>query len=239
MTDDDFWTLPPDQMVYGSMGHCNVTVVLPPLDVDARTLPANDPARAAELAAAFGTVDEVLEELGPRSVLDVPYPGTRSDLEVVQAAVWGNVLGMCDPALADSGNDLPLLSEARRLRERYPDARIVGRVHSHFGAADHTEDIVWLPEGAMFHAAGWPGDEPFEVTGDPHAIASALGISAGALEDLGLDEEDPADVEWAGFAALALGEADPWGLGQLRTTAFRVRHTEFATSTMEELYFTT
>ncbi len=34
------------------------------------------------------------------------------------------------------------------------------------------------------------------------------------------------------------GEADPWGIERIQTTAFRVRHTEFATSTMEELYFT-
>lgn len=239
MSDNSYWTLPPDRLVHGSMGHCNITVLLPPFDVDARTLPANNPARAAELAASLNTVEEVLEEIGPRSVHDsVPYLYARTDLEIVQTAVWGHVLGISDPALADSGNDLPLLSEARGLRERYPDARIVGRVGFHCGAA-HTEDIVWLPDGAMFHAAGWPGDEPFEVTGDPSAIASALGITAEALEDLGLDEEDPADVEWADFAALALGQADPWGIERIRTTAFRVRHTEFATSTMEELYFTT
>ncbi|MFI7410278.1 DUF6333 family protein [Streptomyces sp. NPDC049627] len=236
MTGDSFWTLPPDRMVRGSLGHCNITVLLPPFGVDARALPANDPGRAAEFAASFGTVEEVVEEIGPRSALDVPYPDTRTDLDIVQAAAWGHALGFSDPALADNGNDTPLLTEARRLRERYPDARIVGRVHFH-GGADHTEDIVWLPDGAMFHATGWPGDEPFEVTGDPDAIASALGIPAETLEDLGLHEEDPADVEWAGFVALALGEADPWGWEQLRTTAFRVRHTRFATSTMEELYF--
>lgn len=237
MTDVGFWTVPPDRMVRGSMGHCNLTVLLPPFDVDARAFPANDPVRAAEFAASFGTVDAVLEEIGPRSVLDVPYPDTRADLDIVQAAGWGHVLGISDPALADDGNDTPLLTEARTLRERYPDARIVGRVHFH-GGASHTEDIVWLPDGAMFHATGWPGDEPFEVTGDPFAIASALGISTEALHDLGLDEEDPADVEWADFAALALGKADPWGWGQIQTTAFRVRHTEFATSTMEDQYFT-
>jgi hypothetical protein len=236
MTGHSFWTLPPDRMVRGSMGHCNITVLLPPFDVDARKLPANDPVRAAEFAASFRTVDEVLEELGSRSVLEVPYPETRSDLDVVQAAVWGHVLGFSDPAFADNGNDTPLLTEAHRLRERYPDARIVGRVDFDGGAC-HTEDIVWLPDGAMFHASGWPGDEPFELTGDPGVIASALGITAEALADLGLDEEDPADIEWADFAALALGDADPWGWEQIQTTAFRVRHTGFATSTMEDLYF--
>ncbi|WP_249030746.1 DUF6333 family protein, partial [Streptomyces platensis] len=35
--------------------------------------------------------------------------------------------------------------------------------------AEHTEDLVWLPDGTMFHACGWPGDEPFVVAGDPQA----------------------------------------------------------------------
>lgn len=187
MADDTFWTVPPDRMVHGSIGHRNLTGLLPPFDVDARALPANAPVRAAQFASSFATVDEVVEEIGPRSVLDVPCPETRADQDVVQAAAWSHVLGMSDPAPADDGNDLALLSEARGLRERYPDARIVG------------------------HAAGRPGHEPFEVTGDPHAVASALGIATGTLTDLRLDEEDPADVEWADFAALALGESDPWG----------------------------
>ncbi|MDX3640110.1 DUF6333 family protein [Streptomyces sp. MB09-02B] len=237
MTDDSFWTLPPDRVVRGSMGHCDLTVLLPPFDVDAGALPANDPSRAAEFAASLGTVDEILESLGPRPVLDVPpYTDTRSDLDIVHAAAWGHVLGFSGPALADNGNDTPVLSEARVLRERYPDARIVGRVHFH-GGADHTEDLVWLPDGAMFHATGWPGDDPFEVTGDPAGIAAALGVPAETLEDLGLDEEDPADIEWSGFAALALGKADPWGKKHLDITAFRVRHSDSATSRMEELYF--
>lgn len=149
MADDTFWTVPPDRMVHGSIGHRNLTGLLPPFDVDARALPANDPVRAAQFASSFATVDEVVEEIRP----------------VVKAAAWSHVLGMSDPAPADDGNDLP----------------------------------------------GRPGHEPFEVTGDPHAVASALGIATGTLTDLGLDEEDPADVEWADFAALALGESDPWG----------------------------
>lgn len=165
MADDTFWTVPPDRMVHGSIGHRNLTGLLPPFDVDARALPANAPVRAAQFASSFATVDEVVEEIGPRSVLDVPCPETRADQDVVQAAAWRHVLGMSDPAPADDGNDLP----------------------------------------------GRPGHEPFEVTGDPHAVASALGIATGTLTDLGLDEEDPADVEWADFAALTLGESDPWG----------------------------
>ncbi|MFE1775483.1 DUF6333 family protein [Streptomyces sp. NPDC059008] len=238
MTPHSFWTSPPDRMVRGSMGHCNITVLPPPFDVDARALPANDPAGAAQFAASPGTVDEVLEDLGPRSVLEVPYPRTRGDLDVVQAAAWGHVRGMCDPALADSGNDTPLLGEARALRERFPDARIVGRVHFDAGA-DHTEDIVWLPDGAMFHASGWLGDEPFEIDGDPDAVIAALGLTGEMLRDAGFDleEDEPHEAQWSALAALALGDADPWGWPDLQTSAFRVRHTASAVRAMEGRYF--
>ncbi|WP_335938079.1 DUF6333 family protein [Streptomyces sp. PTD5-9] len=238
MNSNGFWTSPPDRTVRGSMGHCDLTVLPPPFDVDVRDLAANDPAQAAEFAASFGTVDAVVEDLGPRSVLDVPYPGQRTDLDVVRAGAWGRVRGICDPALADNGDDTPLLYEARSLRERFPDARIVGRVHFHAGA-DHTEDLVWLPDGAMFHASGWPGDEPFVVGGDPDAVIASLGLSAGTLEDAGLDldEDEPAETEWSALATLALGRADPWNRPGVQTTAFRVLHTEPAVRAMERLYF--
>ncbi|MFG2291166.1 DUF6333 family protein [Streptomyces sp. NPDC048595] len=238
MIPDSFWSSPPDRTVRGAMGHCNITVLQPPFDVDAAALPANDPDGAREFAASFGAVEEVLEDLGARSALEVPYPSARIDLDVVQAAVWGRVRGFGDPALADNGNGTPLLYEARALRERFPDARIVGRVHFDAGA-DHTEDIVWLPEGALFHASGWPGDEPFEVDGDPDAVIAALGLTGRMLKEAGFDpeEDEPNAAEWSALAALALGEADPWCRADLQTSAFRVRHSFAAVRTMEELYF--
>ncbi|MEU3654532.1 DUF6333 family protein [Streptomyces sp. NPDC032161] len=242
MNSNGFWTSPPDRTVRGSMGHCNLTVLRPPFDADLRdhshALPPNDPARAAEFAASFGTVEAILEDLGPRSALDVPYPDRRADLDVVQAGAWGHVLGICDPALADNGNDTPLLYEAQALRERFPDARVVGRVHFHAGA-DHTEDIVWLPDGAMFHASGWPGDEPFVIGGDPDAVIASLGLTTEVLENAGLylDEDEPDETEWSALATLALGQADPWNRPDVQTQAFRVGHTESAVRAMEYLYF--
>ncbi|MGG7573908.1 DUF6333 family protein [Streptomyces sirii] len=213
-------------------------------------LPANNPARAAEFAGSLSTVAAVREDLGLRPGASTPTFETRADLDIVQAGVWGNVLAASDPAWADDGNGNPLLYEAKGLRERFPDARIVGRVEVHCGA-EHTEDLVWLPDGTMFHASGWPGDEPFVVTGDPEAVLSSLGITRDMLDRMGemddmddmgrhidLDDE-PSQIDWAALSALALGEADPWGIAGLNMSSLRVRHTEGATSHMEGLYFIT
>ncbi|WP_037681654.1 DUF6333 family protein [Streptomyces griseus] len=232
----DYWTAPPDRMVHGGMGQCDITVLQPPFDVDVHNLPANAPARAREFARTFGTVEEVYEDLGVRAANEVPYPAERTDLDVILAGAWGNVLGISDPALADSGDDTPLLYEVGRLRERYPDARIVGRVDFDRGES-HTEDIVWLPDGAMFHASGWPGIGPCELTGDPHAVAAALGITDRTLQDIDVDlDADPEEVEWAPFVSLALGSADPWPWSQPEVSVFRVRHTQTHTRRMERLF---
>ncbi|UYQ64392.1 DUF6333 family protein [Streptomyces peucetius] len=239
MSDTDFWSFPPDRMTHGSDTRYELTVLHPPFTVDAADLPANDRERAAEFARSLGTIDDVIEDLGPRKQSDTITVATRADLDVVQVGVWGNLMSIADPAFADDGNDMPLLAEATRLRERFPDARIVGRVEVHCGA-EHTEDLVWLPDGTMFHACGWPGDEPFVVTGDPQAVMSALGITTEVLEDLDvyfdLDDE-PNQNDWGALATACLAGADPWGRADLDASSLRVRHSEHATSHMEALYF--
>ncbi|MFH8683136.1 DUF6333 family protein [Streptomyces lydicus] len=237
MTDINFWTRPSDRMVRGCGGRYNITVLQPPFAVRAEDLPANDPVAARAFAEAFPTVDAVLEELDPVSAYATPYLATRADLDVIQVGCWGNVLAISDPAMVDDGNDTPLLYEVTRLRERFPDARIVGRVEVDCGES-HTEDIIQLPGGPMFHASGWPTMDPWALTGDPRAVAAALGIGADVLEEHEIDfDADPGDVEWADFATLALGEADPWPMAGLKTSVFRVRHTESSTRKMEELFF--
>lgn len=69
----------------------------------------------------------------------------------------------------------------------------------------------------MFHACGWPGDEPFVVTGDPQAVMSALGITTEALEDLDvyfdLDDE-PNQNDWGALATACLMRRGPVGEGR-------------------------
>ncbi|GGO57876.1 hypothetical protein GCM10012287_54730 [Streptomyces daqingensis] len=237
MSDDKYWTSAPDRMLRGSMGLCHLTVFEPPFTVDARDLPPQDAARARAFAESLEGIEEVLEDLGPRSV-QTPLPSdVRADLDVAHAAAWGNMLSIADPAFATDGNDEPLRSAAGELRERFPDARIVGRVAYH-GGMEHTEDVVWLPDGAMFHASGWYGEDPFVVTGDPGAVIASLGLKSWMLDNAGVDlDEEANEVEWARLAGLALGRSDPWGWEQMQTTAFRVRHSESAVRNMEQLYF--
>lgn len=237
MTDTLYWTSAPDRTVRGSMGLCHLTVARPPFDVDARDLPPQDPARARAFAESFEGVEEVREDLGPRSV-QTPLPAAvRADLDIVHAAAWGDMVSIVNPAFAADGNDEPLKSAAGALRTRFPDARIVGRAAYH-GGMEHTEDIVWLPDGTMFHASGWPGDEPFVVSGDPKAVIAALDLKSWMLDNAGVDlNEAVNEIEWSRLAGLALGRSDPWGWEEMRTTAFRVQHAADAVRDMERLYF--
>ncbi|MFF1360541.1 DUF6333 family protein [Streptomyces sp. NPDC058297] len=212
---------------------------VPPFTSDTAGFPVHDPGLAAAFAASLSSVDGVLEDLGPRSAANPPVFSTLADLDIVHAGAWGNVLTVCDPAFVSDGDDN--LDEATDLRERFPDARIVGRVETHC-AATRTEDLVWLPDGTMFHAAGWTDDEPFVVSGDPAAVLAALGMTQKDLDNndelnafIDLDD-DPNQIEWGVFTGLALGAADPWGVPGLNLSALRVRHTESATTDMENAY---
>ena len=237
MNASSYWTSAADRIVRGSMGLCHLTVFEAPFNIDARSYPPQDPAQARAFAESLESIEAVLEDLGPCSV-QTPLPSAaRADLDVVHVAAWGRMLGIADPAFASDGNDEPLRSMAGELRERFPDARIVGRVTYH-GGMEHTEDIVWLPDGAMFHASGWAGEEPFVVSGDPHAVIATLGLPDWMLDNAGVDlNEDAKEVHWASLAGLALGHSDPWGWEQMQTTAFRVRHSQEAVRDMEALYF--
>ncbi|NBE52408.1 DUF6333 family protein [Streptomyces boluensis] len=241
MTDTDHWTSAPDRIAQGSLGLCHLSVFQAPFNIDARDLPPQDTERARAFVESFASVEEVLEELGPRSVQTALSSSVRSDLDIVHATAWGGMLAIADPAFADDGTGMPLLSSAERLRERFPDARIVGRVTCYgadHGGAEHTEDVVWLPDGAMFHACGRPGEEPFAVTGDPHAVVASLNLPGWALHNADIDlRAKPNEIEWFRVAGLALGRSDPWGWEELRATAFRVRHSASAVRSMEDLYF--
>ncbi|MFF8312606.1 DUF6333 family protein [Streptomyces lydicus] len=241
MTDNSFWTLPADRATRGSGVRYELTVVRPPFTADAGSFPPNDAAAAVEFARSLDVIDDVLEDLGPRKGSDTYTVGTRADLDIIQVGVWGNVISVSTPAYADDGNDMPLLYEAERLRKRYPDALVVGRCEVHCGA-EHTEDLVMVPDGPMFHACGWPSDDPFVLTGDPAAVMAACGVTTEMLEDLDIWfdlDDDPDENDWGGVATACLGAADPWGRADVEYASLRVRHSESATSHMESLFFIT
>ncbi|MEV0649353.1 DUF6333 family protein [Phytomonospora sp. NPDC050363] len=227
----DFWTSPPDTLVRGS-GIYTVTVVLPPIESPA--WPANDPARAREFAAALDTVDEVLEYEGEQRVAGGFGLQTRADLEWIQVGVWGNVIGVCDPALADNGNSWPVLEQVTELAKRLPGAKIIGNASVDRGESH--EEVAWVVPGfEPVHSEGWAINEDpalWTLTGDPQAVLDGCGL-AEPYSGIPYDAEDPTATYWGGLSELILGEHDPWSR-RLRASAFRVRHTEDATDRMEE-----
>ncbi|SDM68468.1 hypothetical protein SAMN04487981_102251 [Streptomyces sp. cf386] len=237
MADTTFWTCPPDREVQGRGDDCTLTLLLPPFPTGTVDFSPHNPAEARHFAENFATVDEILEELPPISAAASPALWTRADLDIIKVGCWGNVISITDPALADNIGDLPLLGASTKLRERHPDARIVGSANVDCGE-DHTEDIIQLPGGLMVHTEGWPGVEPLDVTGDPRAVVRALGISSETLADEAIDlDEESDEIDWRALGRLALGPCDPWGRPDLTMSVFRVRHTSGSTYRMEESWF--
>jgi hypothetical protein len=60
-SDNDFWECPPEQAIAWH-GEFRLSLVERPFPTDDGVLPAHDPARAREFAAAFGTIGTVLGE---------------------------------------------------------------------------------------------------------------------------------------------------------------------------------
>ncbi|BDM73229.1 hypothetical protein HEK616_67160 [Streptomyces nigrescens] len=235
MSDTDFWSCPPDSGVWGSGDH-TITLVLPPFSGPGPVFAAHDPLRAQEFAEAFGTVDEVLEEVQSASAAEPMALETRKDLDFIRVGCWGNVLAISDPSLADNGNAHPVLGQVTALRDRFPGARIVGSAHVDCGET-HSEDVIVVPGVPLLHSEGWPGEEPWTLTGDLQAVLDALGITPEVLEEEDVElSGDPRYSDWEGLARLALGPYDPWGRADLLTSVFRVRHTESATALMEEIW---
>ncbi|MFE9856461.1 DUF6333 family protein [Streptomyces sp. NPDC005780] len=239
MTENSFWTCPPQAQVRGS-GQYTVTLVLPPYPDAAAGFPPNDPEAARKFAASFGTVDTVLEYGGERNISDGFALTARDDLEWIQVGVWGNVIGIADPALADEGNSWPVLEQVGNLAKRFPGAKIVGAATVDCGAVH--EEAAWVVPGfEPVHSEGWPdGDElpPWTLEGDPAAVLEACGVTARTAQDADItyDPEDPAATYWGGLGELILGAQHPWRRPQLWTSAFRVRHTHAATDLMEEVW---
>ncbi|MEW2181096.1 DUF6333 family protein [Streptomyces sp. NPDC005406] len=239
MTENSFWRCPPQAQVRGS-GQYTVTVVLPPFADDAADWPANDRAAAREFAESFGTVDAVLEDHGERNISDGFSLTTRDDLEWIQVGVWGNVIGISDPALADEGNSWPVLEQVRNLARRFPGAKIVGGATVDCGETH--EEAAWVVPGCEpVHSEGWPdgdGVPPWTLEGDPRAVLAACGVTAQMARDadIAYDPDDPASTYWGGLGELVLGAHHPWRRPKVRTSVFRVRHTHAAVDLMEEVW---
>ncbi|KJK58395.1 DUF6333 family protein [Saccharothrix sp. ST-888] len=242
MTDIDHWDLPPDREVDG-FAECTLTLVLPPFAPHSRAtrtsvdgFAPHDPTRARAFVESFPTVEAVLDELPPTDA-GPEHPGDRADLDLVRVGCWGNVIAMADFAITDFGDFGALLDTTTALAERFPDARIIGSA-SLDGGAHHVETVVHLPGGLRLYSEGWADGDRYDLDGDPHAIARAVGIAPEVLaaRDFDLDGA-PWSVGWTAFGHFLLEPYDPWGYKALRMSHFRVRHTEDATLRMEDVWF--
>lgn len=239
MTENSYWTCPPDAPVPGSGTH-SLTVVLPGAGGPWTEWPANDPDRAREFAAALGTVEAVLGYEGERTIAEAFSSATRADLDLIRVGVWGDVLAVSDPALVDDGDAWPVLAQVEALATRFPGATVIGEASVGRGARH--EEAAWsVPGHPPVHSEGRPdSDDPshWTLTGAPWPLLAALGVTPERAKaaDVAYAPDDPAATYWAGLGELILGDRRPWRRRKVRTSVFRVRHTREATDRMEELW---
>ncbi|MEU5087578.1 DUF6333 family protein [Streptomyces sp. NPDC021356] len=235
MTDNSFWDSSPDEAV-ARHGEFRLTVAHPPLPGPEGRLAAHDAARAREFAAAFGTVDAVLEDLGTVPATDAIPLWTRTDLDLVRVGCWGGVTEIRDAALANTSGTFPVDEQADALARLFPGAVVVASA-----VVDHNSPYgAWKfvhPSGVNVFAAGWGGQGDWTVLGDPAAVVAAFGIDPARLAEKGIDTgAEPGALDWSGLARLALARVAPLDRRGLSASVLRVRHTEEATGDMEETW---
>ncbi|MFE4330769.1 DUF6333 family protein [Streptomyces sp. NPDC056831] len=235
MTDNDFWECPPERGV-AQHGEFRLTLIERPHLTGGRVLPAHDPARAREFAAALGTVDTVVEEVDRIEATErLPF-ATRADLGLVGVGCWGTVTEVNDPALVFTGGTFPLAEQADELAEHFPGAVIIGSARIDHNVAYGTH-VIYHPDGARLFAAGWSGEEDWDREGTPHDVIGAFGISPDALERQGIDlDADPGSFPWEGLTRLARQRVTPLLRKGRTLSVFRVRRTERTTGDLEDTW---
>ncbi|MEU8619636.1 DUF6333 family protein [Streptomyces sp. NPDC048623] len=235
MTDDEYWTYPPEQGL-ARYGEFRLTMVEPPYAAGAEELPEHDPGRAREFAAGLRTVAAVVDEEERIGATERMAFGTREDLGLVGVGCWGPVSEANDPALAFAGGTFPLAEQADELVERFPGAVVIGSATVDHPLTFHTH-VFHHPSGARLFAAGWAGEEDWDVEGSPYEIAEAFGIPSGALAERGVQlGARPGDFAWEGLTRLALRSVGPLLRTGRELSVFRVRRTEGTAGDLEETW---
>ncbi|UGY93059.1 DUF6333 family protein [Streptomyces gobiensis] len=235
MTDNDFWDCPPEQGI-AQYGEFRLTLIERPFPVGGSVLPAHDPARAREFAAAFGTIDTVVEEVDRIEATERPPFATRADLDLVSVGCWGTVTEVNDPALVFTGGTFPLAEQADELAERFPGAVIIGSATIDYSVTYGTH-VIYHPDGARLFAAGWSGERDWDREGTPQEVINAFGIGPDALERADIDlDAHPGAFPWEGLTRLALQRVTPLLRKGRTLSVFRVRHTEEATGDLEDTW---
>ncbi|MGV9856389.1 DUF6333 family protein [Streptomyces sp. NPDC003442] len=239
MSDETLWDFPADEPVERH-GEFTLTVVRPPFPGPDGALPAHDEARARAFAEAFGTVGRVLDHQETIPVTELIEVDTRADLEVIRVGCWGGVTQINDPALISLSERFPIEEQAEALAERHPDAVIVAAADMDLPGADYGTWKIVHPDGARIFAAGFAGEEDWDVEGEVTAVLDAFGITREQAAAVGVDPaHPPRSFAWDALAGLALKAVSPTDRRGLMASVFRVRRTEDAVAAMEDTWFET
>ncbi|MET8180628.1 DUF6333 family protein [Streptomyces sp. NPDC005336] len=237
MSDETLWDYPSDEPVERH-GEFTLTVVPPPFPGPDGVLAAHDQARARSFAEAFGTVDRVLDDQGTIPVTELIDVDTRADLDVIRVGCWGGVTEINDPALISLSERFPIQEQAEALADRYPDAVIVAAADMDLPGADYGTWKIVHPDGARLFAAGFAGEENWDVEGEVTAILDAFGITPEQAAAAGVNPaHTPRSFAWDALAGLALKAVSPTDRRGLMASVFRVRRTEDAVVSMEDTWF--
>ncbi|MGW7754706.1 DUF6333 family protein [Streptomyces violaceusniger] len=237
MSDETLWDYPADEPVERH-GEFTLTVVHPPFPGPEGVLEAHDEAGARSFAEAFGTVDRVLDGQGTIPVTELIEVDTRADLDVIRVGCWGGVIQINDPALISLSESFPIEEQAEALADRYPDAVIVAAAGMDLPGADYGTWKIVHPGGARIFAAGFAGEENWDVAGEVTAILDAFGITPEQAAAAGVNPAHaPRSFAWDALAGLALKAVSPTDRRGLMASVFRVRRTEDAVVSMEDTWF--
>ncbi|MCX4447727.1 DUF6333 family protein [Streptomyces sp. NBC_01789] len=235
MSYDEVWEYGPDEEL-AQHGEFRLTVVGPPFPGGDGELPAHDPARAADLVAALGTVDAVVGEEGRIEAVERPSFATRADLDLVAVGCWGPVSEVDDPALAAGGDGSALAEQADALAARFPGAAVIGSVRVDHSVA-YSAHVVQHPHGARLFAAGWSGEGDWDREGGVAEVAGAFGIDAAGLRDAGIDPDaEPGDLAWESLIRLVLRRTSPLPRAGRTLSVFRVRRSEGTAGDLEDTW---
>ena len=237
MPDETLWDYPPDEPTERH-GEFTLTVVHPPFPGPDGVLVAHDEVRARTFAEAFGTVYRVLDHQGAIPATEPIDVDTRADLDVVRVGCWGGVTEINDPALISLSERFPIEEQAEALADRHPDAVIVAAADMDLPGADYGTWKIIHPDGARVFAAGFSGEENWDVEGEVTAILDAFGITVEQAAAVGVDPaHTPQSFAWVALAGLALKAVSPTDRRGLMASVFRVQHTEDAVAAMEDTWF--
>ncbi|WP_158812259.1 DUF6333 family protein [Streptomyces fulvoviolaceus] len=236
MTETSFWDFPADAGVL-RYGEYSLTIVHPGSPTEAVDLPARDRVAARRFAESFGTIDTILEDLGTVPATDDVAAGTRADLELVRVGCWGGVVEIIDPALGHTADDFPVLELTEELHKNLPDAVIIAACTID-DSTTHGAWAIFHPSGTKLLASGRHDQEDdWYVEGEPQAVIDAFGITGEALAQEGIHLDEPDHTfPWDALTQLALERVAPLNHDGRAMSVFRVRHTEDATSIMQEAW---